>query len=125
MVATLGSDPTQTVINGQEYLECFASVSTGDSDLPDLMGVHEKKLIQYTYPSGAELKDVGVTGIFLGYYFSWDGKINADIASKHGFTTYHKNVEGSIKHHTLDGNLVVSYHQKWLGNQSGHQFSNF
>ena len=43
-----------------------------------------------------ELKDVGVTGIFLGYYFPWDGKINAEIASKHGFTTYHKNVEGSI-----------------------------
>lgn len=43
LVATLGSDPTQTVINGQEYLECFASVSTGDSDLPIILRSFTKK----------------------------------------------------------------------------------
>tara|TARA_Y100000031_G_scaffold149289_1_gene186830 strand:+ start:507 stop:1670 length:1164 start_codon:yes stop_codon:yes gene_type:complete len=80
------------------------------SDLPDLMGIEEKKLIQYTYPSKKELIDVGVIGIFLGYYFPWDGKKNAEIAAQNGFMTYHKNVEGSVVNYENLDNLQMRIH---------------
>jgi N-acetyl sugar amidotransferase len=66
------------------------------SDLVGVEGIQEKDLIPYTYPSDEELGRVGVTGIFLGYYFPWDGYSNALIAQAHGFTTYAKTVEGSV-----------------------------
>ncbi len=37
-------------------------------------GIAEKDLFLYTYPSDEELQRVGVTGLFLGYYFKWDYK---------------------------------------------------
>ncbi|MBU3126671.1 N-acetyl sugar amidotransferase [Clostridium tagluense] len=67
--------------------------------LTDLVGVdkiEKKHLIPFTYPTDEELKRVGVTGLFLGYYIPWDGYTNALIVENHGFTTYHTNVEGSI-----------------------------
>lgn len=66
------------------------------SDLIGKEGIKEKDLIQYTYPSDEELEQVGVTGLFLGYYLPWDGYRNALIAQNHGFQTYHKPVEGSL-----------------------------
>jgi len=66
------------------------------SDLVGLDGIAEKDLIPYTYPSDEELKRVGVTGLFLGYYLPWDGYANALIAQANGFTTYDTTVEGSI-----------------------------
>ncbi|MDP2950875.1 MAG: N-acetyl sugar amidotransferase [bacterium] len=66
------------------------------SDLIGHEGIVEKDLIQYTYPTDEQLKEVGVTGIFLGYYLPWDGYQNGLIAKEHGFTTYNKMVEGSI-----------------------------
>lgn len=58
--------------------------------------IEERHLIPYTYPTDDDLRKVGVTGLFLGYYFPWDGYANAQLAKEHGFTTYHKNVEGSL-----------------------------
>jgi N-acetyl sugar amidotransferase len=77
------------------------------SDLIGQDGIESKHLIQYIYPSDAELQRVGVTGLFLGYYLPWDGYQNALLAQAHGFSTYHKTVEGSLvnyenldNHHT-------------------------
>lgn len=66
------------------------------SDLVGMDGIEERHLIPYTYPTDEELKRVGVTGIFLGYYIPWDGYANALIAQAHGFTTLQTTVEGSI-----------------------------
>jgi N-acetyl sugar amidotransferase len=66
------------------------------SDLVGLEGITAKDLIPYTYPSDEDLKRVGATGLFLGYYLPWDGYANALLAQAHGFTTYHTTVEGSI-----------------------------
>jgi N-acetyl sugar amidotransferase len=65
------------------------------SDLPGQAGIEPKHLIQFTYPSDEALSRVGVTGLFLGHYLPWDGYQNAFISQAHGFTTYHKTVEGS------------------------------
>ena len=66
------------------------------TDLIGLEGIEAKHLIAYTYPSDDELKRVGVTGIFLGYYMPWDGYTNALVAQAHGFQTLPATVEGSV-----------------------------
>ncbi|WCJ60816.1 N-acetyl sugar amidotransferase [Fontisphaera persica] len=66
------------------------------SDLIGLEGLQARDLIPYTYPSDEDLKRVGVTGLFLGYYLPWDGYSNALLSQAHGFTTYHTTVEGSL-----------------------------
>jgi N-acetyl sugar amidotransferase len=66
------------------------------SDLVGLEDIRPMDLIPYTYPSDEELKRVGVTGLFLGYYIPWDGYSNALLAQAHGFSTYPKTVEGSV-----------------------------
>jgi N-acetyl sugar amidotransferase len=66
------------------------------SDLVSGFGFEAKELIPYTYPSDDELKSVGVTGLFLGHYFPWDGMSNALVAQAHGFKSYGLPVEGSM-----------------------------
>jgi N-acetyl sugar amidotransferase len=66
------------------------------SDCIGLEGIEKKHLVSYTYPSDDELKRVGVTGLFLGYYLPWDGYSNALIAQANGLTTKQTIVEGSI-----------------------------
>jgi N-acetyl sugar amidotransferase len=80
------------------------------SDLIGQEGIEEKNFIQYTYPSDAELKRTGVTGIFLGYYLPWDGYTNALIAQGYGFTTYHKTVEGSLVNYENLDNCQTGIH---------------
>jgi N-acetyl sugar amidotransferase len=66
------------------------------SDLVGTDGIETKHLIPYTYPDDEDLKRVGVTGIFLGYYIPWDGYSNALLAQAFGFNTLSTTVEGSI-----------------------------
>jgi N-acetyl sugar amidotransferase len=80
------------------------------SDLVGRHGIEPKNLIQYTYPSDEELKDVGVTGLFLGYYLPWDGYGNALYAQAHGFETYAKTVEGSLVNYENLDNVQTGIH---------------
>ena len=66
------------------------------SDLVGMDGISRRDLIQYSYPSDADLRSAGVTGIFLGYFFPWDGYQNAIIAQGYGFETFPRAVEGSL-----------------------------
>ena len=66
------------------------------SDLIGLDGITAKDLIPYTYPTDEDLRRVGVTGLFLGYYLPWDGYANALIAQAHGFETFPHTIEGSV-----------------------------
>ena len=66
------------------------------SDLHGSQGISEKDLIPYSYPSEVELNDVGVTGLFLGHYFPWDGLSNYLLAQAHGFESFGSVVEGSM-----------------------------
>ena len=80
------------------------------SDLIGQKGIKNKDLIQYTYPSDQDLKGVGVTGLFLGYYLPWDGYSNALIAQAYGFETYHKTVEGSLVNYENLDNYQTGIH---------------
>jgi N-acetyl sugar amidotransferase len=66
------------------------------SDLIGMEGIQAKDLINYTYPSNEELRRVGVTGLFLGYYIPWDGLSNMLVAQAHGFRVYQTTVEGTM-----------------------------
>jgi hypothetical protein len=80
------------------------------SDLAGLDGIEARDLIQYTYPSDEDLRRVGVTGVFLGYYTPWDGYGNALYAQTHGFETYPHAVEGSIVNYENLDNVQTGIH---------------
>lgn len=80
------------------------------SDLTYQVGIEPKYLIQYTYPTDEELKRVGVTGIFLGYYTQWDGLSNALIAQTYGFESYPKTIEGSLVNYENLDNCQTGIH---------------
>ena len=66
------------------------------SDLHENHGILEKDLIPYTYPSDEELTNAGVTGLFLGHYFPWDGLSNYLLAQANGFESFGTVIEGSM-----------------------------
>ena len=73
------------------------------SDLIGMEGLADKHLIPYTYPTDEELKSVGVTGFFLGYFIPWDGLTNALFSVARGFTSLNHSVEGSmVNYENLD-----------------------
>jgi len=87
----------QNNVLNRRWLEEFGGLlGLRVSDLIGLEGIERCHLLAYTYPSDEDLQRVGVTGLFLGYYLPWDGYANALISQAHGFTTFHKTVEGSV-----------------------------
>jgi N-acetyl sugar amidotransferase len=80
------------------------------SDLVGQEGIEAHHLIQYTYPTDEQLAEVGVTGIFLGYFLPWDGFGNALFAQAHGFETYTKPVEGSLVNYENLDNVQTGIH---------------
>jgi hypothetical protein len=80
------------------------------SDLVDQDGIRPRDLIQYSYPSDDELRRVGVTGVFLGYFTPWDGYGNALYAQANGFETYSRAVEGSLVNYENLDNAQTGIH---------------
>lgn len=48
-------------------------------------GLTKNDLIPYIYPEESEIKRVGVTGIFLGYYLKWDVRLQVKLMKTYGF----------------------------------------
>lgn len=66
-------------------------------DVRDLLDLNDDDMGMYRFPYAQDLKDCGVTAVWLGQYFPWDGYENFLVAQKHGFTPYHEeHVEGSL-----------------------------
>lgn len=80
------------------------------SDLIGQEGVAKKDVILYEYPSDAELKKVGTTGLFLGHYIPWDGYVNVLISQAYGFLPYEKNVETTFVNYENLDNYQVGIH---------------
>ncbi len=69
--AAKSSDP----VIDREWLEEFGGLlGNRIDDMIGVEGITEGDLIPYRYPSDEELKAVGVSGIFLGYYLKWDAR---------------------------------------------------
>lgn len=94
------------------------------TDLIGQSGIEKRNLIQYTYPSDDELKRVGVTGIFLGHYFPWDGHNNALVAQAYGFESWPTTVEGSIINYENLDNLQMRVHDYFKFLKFGFDRSN-
>jgi N-acetyl sugar amidotransferase len=80
------------------------------SDLVGRNGIERRHLINYTYPSDEQLRHAGTTGVFLGYYFPWDGFSNAIIAQANGFETFPRVVEGSLANYENLDNHQTGIH---------------
>lgn len=80
------------------------------SDLLEFDDIKARNLIQYTYPTSEELQRSGVTAIFLGHYFPWDGYANALYAQAFGFRTLDKLVEGSLANYENLDNFQTGIH---------------
>lgn len=89
---------------GRKWLEEFGGLlGMRITDLLGQEGIKKHHLLPYTYPSEAEIARVGVTGLFLGYYFEWDGYTNALMAQANGFEMFPSAVEGNyVNYENLD-----------------------
>ena len=81
------------------------------NDLVGQEGITKKDLIPFTYPTDEELKRVGVTGIFLGYYIPWEGLHNVLVAKAHGFESWGKVVEGDYDDYENLDNYQAGIHE--------------
>ncbi len=101
----------QDNIINRRWLEEFGGLQgLRVTDWTRIDGIEQKHLISYTYPTDEELRRVGVTGIFLGYYLAWDGYTNALISQAYGFNTYHKPIEGSLVNYENLDNKQTGIH---------------
>lgn len=94
------------------WLEEFGGlIGLRASDLPGLMPNQDPREFDiYTYPSDEELSRVGVTGLFLGYFYPWDGVSNAIKAQAWGFESFRTTVEGSIANYENLDNHQTGIH---------------
>ena len=65
------------------------------SDMIGVDGITEKDLYLYTYPTDEDIHKVGVTGLFLGYYFEWDTHKQLEIVKQKGFQTTTRTMEST------------------------------
>jgi N-acetyl sugar amidotransferase len=88
---------SQNNVLNRRWLEEFGGLlGLRVSDLTVGYGIREIDLVPYTYPTDEELASVGVTGLFLGYYFPWDGFANYTISKERGFRSFGQIIEGSV-----------------------------
>jgi N-acetyl sugar amidotransferase len=108
--------PASSVDNNvldRNWLENFGGlIGLRQSDIVLLSDykITEMNLIPYKYPLDEDIKRVGVSGLFLGYYFPWSGISNAIISQSIGFKTYNKFVEGSACNYENLDNYQVGIH---------------
>ena len=70
------------------------------------LGLLKTELSPYTYPTDVD----DIQGVFMGYYFPWDGLRNASIARSHGFEWWYQGVEAhGFRYENLD-NIQTGIH---------------
>jgi len=88
---------TESKVLDRSWLEEFGGLlGLRVEDLISTYGFTRREVRPYSYPEDAELRRVGVTGLFLGHFVPWDGQANAVISQAHGFETSPTTVEGSL-----------------------------
>ena len=78
-------------------------------------GIERKFLNPYIYPSDEEIKKVGVTGIFLGYFIRWNIKEQLKKISELGFSVHDGPTEGTFTNYENLDNKIQGIHDyfKW------------
>ena len=82
----------------------------------DDYGIDKKFLQAYQYPKKEEINEVGILGIFLGYYLRWNVKKQLDVVKKLGFNVHDGPTEGTFTNYENLDNKVQGIHDyiKWL-----------
>jgi len=95
----------------RQWLEEFGGLlGLRVSDLVGQDGLTAQDFIIFTYPDQKDLERVGVTGLFLGYYFPWDGYSNILLSQAHGFETLPHAIEGSLVNYENLDNFQTGIH---------------
>jgi N-acetyl sugar amidotransferase len=81
----LASQAGNPVIDRQWLEEFGGLLGNRIDDMIGVEGITEADLVPYRYPSDDELEDVGVKGIFLGYYMKWDAREQLKRVLRSGF----------------------------------------
>lgn len=78
----------------RQWLEEFGGLlGNRISDMIGVDGLTQKDLSLYQYPSDEAIQRVGVTGLFLGYYFKWDLRAVLEKSMSRGFSVADRPVE--------------------------------
>jgi len=78
----------------RQWLEEFGGLlGNRISDMIGVDGLTEKDLHLYTYSSDEDINRVGVTGLFLGYYFKWDLREVLKKSREYGFSVADRPIE--------------------------------
>jgi len=72
-------------------------------------GVDLNDIKTFHYPTDKEVNDIGVTGLFLGYFVKWDTKRNTDMMLDLG---WHRNPSGPVEGAYND---IENLDCKWIG----------
>jgi N-acetyl sugar amidotransferase len=72
-------------------------------------GVNLNDIKTFHYPTDEEMKEVGVTGLFLGHYIKWNTKRNTDTMLEMG---WHRNPDGPVEGAYND---IENLDCKWIG----------
>nr|NJM04385.1 N-acetyl sugar amidotransferase [Desulfobacula sp.] len=84
---------TRCVLDRQWLEEFGGLLGNRISDMIGVDGLTKRDLSLYFYPEAEDIERVGVTGLFLGYYFKWDLRENLKRSVEHGFLTTTRPVE--------------------------------
>jgi len=78
----------------RQWLEEFGGLlGNRISDMVGVDGLTEKDLALYRYSSDEDINRVGVTGLFLGYYFKWDLREVLKKSQEYGFQVADRPIE--------------------------------
>lgn len=92
----------------RNWLEQFQMLGYRISDVVhDGLKISDVKVLQY--PSDNEIKKIGITGLYLGYFEKWDTKRNTDICCSLGWSP---NPDGVIEGAYND---IENLDCKWIG----------
>jgi len=74
-----------------------------------------KDLEIYRWPSESEQKEMDLSAIFLGHFFSWDPRRTFEIASQSGFESAKKPLTGLYEFADIDDEFLITIHHwiKW------------
>lgn len=99
----------QRPVLDRRWLEEFGGLlGNRTDDMIGVYGITKADLKPYVYPTDEELQSVGVTGLFLGYFFKWDARKQLEIIKEHGFSVKEDGpIEGTYTNYeNLDDGLV-------------------
>ena len=87
------SSKTRNTLDRQWLEEFGGLLGNRISDMIGVDGLTKKDLSLYTYAKDEDIHRVGVTGLFLGYYFKWDLREVLKKSQEHGFEVSDRPVE--------------------------------